>query len=68
VGPRAVLDTMSKKIPSLHRESNSDHRILQSVVAIPTDLSRLTGGLVLLLDFVKLKGKFVPALKPYTTL
>jgi hypothetical protein len=42
VGPRAVLDTVVKrKIPSLHRESNPRTPIVRSLVAIPTELSRL---------------------------
>jgi hypothetical protein len=38
VGPRASLDTVSKrKIPSPHRESNSDHPIVQPVASRYTD-------------------------------
>jgi hypothetical protein len=38
VGPRAVLDTVSKrKIPTSRRESNSDHPLVEPVVSRYTD-------------------------------
>jgi hypothetical protein len=47
VSPGAGLDTVSKrKIPSPRRESNPD-RPLRSLVAIPTELSRLLFNFVL---------------------